>query len=69
MGDPNLKEIHEVLLDVAKKAGQMIVSANPSTVDTKKNCTLPTRGIDQSLSPRRRELVESQLIRAAKRSV
>ena len=41
MGEPNLKEIHDLLLDVAKKAGQMIVSANPSTVDTKKNCTLP----------------------------
>ena len=43
MGDPNLKEIHDVLLGVAKKAGQMIVSANPSTVDTKKNCTLRER--------------------------
>lgn len=39
MEEPNLQEIHDFLLGVAKKAGQMITSANPSTVDTKKNCT------------------------------
>ena len=40
MDDPNLQEIHDFLIDLARKAGQMIASANPSTVDTKKNCRL-----------------------------
>ena len=39
MAEPNLQEIHDVLFDLAIKAGKMITSANPSTVDTKKNCT------------------------------
>lgn len=37
MAEPNLQEIHDFLVDLARKAGQMITSANPSTVDTKKN--------------------------------
>ena len=37
MEEPNLQEIHDFLLTIAQKAGQMITSANPSTVDTKKN--------------------------------
>ena len=36
--EPNLQEIHDVLFDIALEAGDMITSANPSTVDTKKNC-------------------------------
>ena len=40
MDDPNLQEIHDFLIDLARQAGQMIASANPSTVDTKKNCRL-----------------------------
>ena len=40
MDDPNLQEIHDFLIGLARKAGQMIASANPSTVDTKKNCRL-----------------------------
>lgn len=40
MGEPDLQDIHDFLLGIAKRAGQMISSANPSTVDTKKNCTL-----------------------------
>lgn len=40
MAEPNLQEIHDFLFDIALKAGDMITSANPSTVDTKKNCTL-----------------------------
>ena len=39
MAEPNLQEIHDFLFDVALRAGDMITSANPSTVDTKKNCT------------------------------
>ncbi|KAL9132594.1 MAG: hypothetical protein Q9175_006234 [Cornicularia normoerica] len=37
MAEPNLQEIHDFLFDIALKAGAMITSANPSTVDTKKN--------------------------------
>ncbi|KAL8682845.1 MAG: hypothetical protein Q9186_001174 [Xanthomendoza sp. 1 TL-2023] len=37
MTDPNLQEIHDFLVGLAKKAGPKITSANPSTVDTKKN--------------------------------
>lgn len=40
MAEPNLQEIHDFLFDIALKAGDMITSANPTTVDTKKNCTL-----------------------------
>lgn len=39
MAEPALQEIHDFLIELAKKAGSMIISANPSTVDTKKNCT------------------------------
>lgn len=39
MADPDLQEIHDFLVGLAEKAGSMITSANPSTVDTKKNCT------------------------------
>ncbi|MDI1486148.1 MAG: hypothetical protein OHK93_004339 [Ramalina farinacea] len=35
--EPNLQEIHDVLFDIALEAGDMITSANPSSVDTKKN--------------------------------
>ena len=38
MAEPNLQEIHDFLFDLALKAGDMITSANPSTIDTKKNC-------------------------------
>ena len=38
MDEPNLQQIHDFFIDLAKKAGKMIASANPSTVDTKKNC-------------------------------
>lgn len=40
MEKPNLQEIHDTLLEVARKAGDMITSARPSTVDTKINCTM-----------------------------
>ncbi|MCJ1439602.1 MAG: hypothetical protein MMC23_000082 [Stictis urceolatum] len=41
MAEPNLQEIHDLLIEVAKKAGQMITSARPTTgkLDTKKNST------------------------------
>ena len=34
---PNLQKIHDFLFELAIKAGDMITSANPSHVDTKKN--------------------------------
>ncbi|KAL8725245.1 MAG: hypothetical protein Q9166_007484 [cf. Caloplaca sp. 2 TL-2023] len=37
MADPDLQEIHDFLVELAQKAGPRITSANPSTVDTKKN--------------------------------
>ncbi|KAL8996066.1 MAG: hypothetical protein Q9169_004342 [Polycauliona sp. 2 TL-2023] len=37
MTEPNLQEIHEFLIGLAQKAGPKIASANPSSVDTKKN--------------------------------
>lgn len=40
MEKPNLQEIHDLLLEVARKAGDMITSAKPSTVATKINCTV-----------------------------
>ena len=38
MEEPDLQAIHDFLFDLALKAGDMITSANPSTIDTKKNC-------------------------------
>lgn len=38
MEKPNLQAIHDFLLELARKAGEMIISAKPSTVDTKINC-------------------------------
>ena len=46
MAEPNLQEIHDFLYDIALKAGAMITSANPSTVDTKKNCKWKSMRID-----------------------
>ncbi|KAL8756069.1 MAG: hypothetical protein Q9199_003204 [Rusavskia elegans] len=37
MTDPNFQEIHDFLVGLAQQAGPKIASANPSTVDTKKN--------------------------------
>ena len=39
MAEPNLEEIHDFFVDIAKKAGKMILSARPSTstITTKKN--------------------------------
>jgi len=43
MSDLNLKEIHDLLVDLAFQAGKMIMSANPSDIDqgTKLNCASP----------------------------
>jgi myo-inositol-1(or 4)-monophosphatase len=40
MAEPNLQEIHDLLMDLARRAGEMMTSATPTagTVDTKKNC-------------------------------
>jgi hypothetical protein len=40
---PDLEQIRDVLVELAKAAGKMITTARPSTsnmLDTKKNCTL-----------------------------
>ncbi|KAL8931489.1 MAG: hypothetical protein Q9216_007184, partial [Gyalolechia sp. 2 TL-2023] len=37
MAEPNLQEVHDFLVGLAQQAATMIISANPSTVDTKKN--------------------------------
>ena len=34
---PNLPEIHDFLFSLALRAGAMITTAKPSTIDTKKN--------------------------------
>ena len=47
MAEPDLQEIHDFLFDIALKAGDMITSANPSTVDTKKNCTWKQSSIEE----------------------
>lgn len=36
----HLKVIHDFLIELARQAGDMITSAHPLTIDTKKNCTL-----------------------------
>jgi myo-inositol-1(or 4)-monophosphatase len=40
MEESKLKEIHDFFIDIAKKAGEVIVSAKPSTetAGNKKNC-------------------------------
>ena len=38
MAEPDLNKIHDLLVSIAEKAGWMITTANPTTVDTKKNC-------------------------------
>lgn len=42
MAEPDLREIHDFLMNLAYKAGAMIMSANPSTTsaNVKKNCEL-----------------------------
>ncbi|KAL8957945.1 MAG: hypothetical protein Q9193_004901, partial [Seirophora villosa] len=37
MADPNLHNIHDFLVGLARKAAGLITSANPANVDTKKN--------------------------------
>lgn len=41
MADINLQEVHDVLIAIAREAGQMMLSAHPSVQRTneKKNCT------------------------------
>lgn len=43
MDKPDLQKIHDFLLELARKAGEMITSTKPSTVDTKVNCILYAR--------------------------
>ena len=38
MAEPDLSKVHDLLVSVAENAGRMITTANPATVDTKKNC-------------------------------
>ncbi len=38
--EPNLKNIHDFLVELANKAGEMMLAARPSAInaDSKKNC-------------------------------
>jgi hypothetical protein len=40
MAEPNLQEIHDLFIKIARQAGLMIMSANPNAFDsgTKLNC-------------------------------
>lgn len=38
--EAHLKEIHDFLIELARQAGEMIISGHPLTVDTKQNCML-----------------------------
>lgn len=42
MADINLQEVHDFMIDIARKVGERITSATPSTgaAGSKKNCTL-----------------------------
>ncbi|KAL8752487.1 MAG: hypothetical protein Q9184_005721 [Pyrenodesmia sp. 2 TL-2023] len=57
MGEPNLQEIHDFLVGLAQQAGKMIVSANPSSVDTKKNSSDLVTETDKAVE----DLVSSSL--------
>ncbi|KAI4168809.1 MAG: hypothetical protein LQ343_006132 [Gyalolechia ehrenbergii] len=48
MAEPNLREIHDFLVGLAQRAGTMIISANPSDVEIKKNCMLSPTGNRQT---------------------
>lgn len=43
MSDMDLQEVHDFLIAVAYKAGEMITSAHPTTsgAGSKKNCKMP----------------------------
>lgn len=51
MGDINLEEIHDFLVDIAHKAGEMITSARPNTAisGTKKNSADLVTETDQAV--------------------
>ena len=40
--EPNLQEIHDFLISIARKAGEMITGAKPTTASSgsKKNCKI-----------------------------
>ncbi|KAI9820378.1 MAG: hypothetical protein M1827_006002 [Pycnora praestabilis] len=59
MAEPDLQAIHDYLIEVAHKAGEMIVAANPSTItaDSKKNSSDLVTETDQAVE----ELVSSTL--------
>ncbi|KAH0566295.1 hypothetical protein GP486_000321 [Trichoglossum hirsutum] len=49
--EPNLQEIHDFLVELAKKAGEMALAANPSTLtaDSKKNSSDLVTETDQAI--------------------
>ncbi|KAI9881634.1 MAG: hypothetical protein M1830_000199 [Pleopsidium flavum] len=51
MGEPNLQEVHDFLIGLAEKAGEMIIAANPSTMtaDSKKNSSDLVTETDQAV--------------------
>ncbi|KAL9123513.1 MAG: hypothetical protein Q9217_007057, partial [Psora testacea] len=57
MAEPDLQEIHDSLFDLALRAGDMITSAHPSTVDTKKNSSDLVTETDKAVE----EMVSSSL--------
>ncbi|KAL8957947.1 MAG: hypothetical protein Q9183_005938 [Haloplaca sp. 2 TL-2023] len=61
MSDFNLNEIHDFLVGLAQKAGPMITSANPSSVDTKKNCEAPTSDLVTETDKAVEDLISSSL--------
>jgi hypothetical protein len=54
MATPNLNEIHDTLIDLAFKAGEIINNALPDTgPDSKKNSTTPTPTTTSTSTPTR----------------
>ena len=57
MAEPDLQAIHDTLFDLALEAGTVITSANPSTIDTKKNSSDLVTETDKAVE----EIVSSTL--------
>jgi hypothetical protein len=48
MAEPNLQEIHDFLIALAKKAGELVIAARPSVANSgrKVSCKSHPRGTD-----------------------
>lgn len=62
MGDVNLQEVHDFLIQVAKKAGDMITTARPSTSisGSKKNSADLVTETDQAVEKMITEVVRQK---------